>query len=171
MLYEIGNYGPLLLSLVSWYLLWEKSNLFFYYTVGVFISIILNLILKGIIKDPRPEFNKNNIKLLTLNASQYFFQNGVPFDIYGMPSGHAQMSFYITMFMYLSLKDTRILYSYGLFSLFICYQRIQTGQHTLIQVMVGSMVGMLVGYGIHYMTNIKLKGVIREKIDDFAYNR
>jgi len=93
-LYELGTYGPILLILLSWYLIWDYKNLFFYFNIGLFSNSILNIILKIIIQEPRPMFDSKKIKLLTSHAKDYFFQNGIPFDIYGMPSGHAQAAFY-----------------------------------------------------------------------------
>ena len=62
-LYELGTYGPIILIILSWYLLWDNKNLFFYYTVGVFTNAIFNLILKGIIQQPRPIFDSKSIRL------------------------------------------------------------------------------------------------------------
>lgn len=56
-LYEFGEYGPVILIFISWYLLWNNHNLFFYYNVGIFVNAVLNLILKGIIQEPRPLFD------------------------------------------------------------------------------------------------------------------
>jgi hypothetical protein len=50
---EIGTYGPVMLIFPSMYLLWNKQNLFFYYTVGIFVDAVLNLILKGFFLQPR----------------------------------------------------------------------------------------------------------------------
>ena len=53
-IYNFGKMAPLLLFVNSLYLLWNKNNLFYYYVCGVFLNAILNLVLKGIIKEPRP---------------------------------------------------------------------------------------------------------------------
>jgi membrane-associated phospholipid phosphatase len=165
-LYELGTYGPLLLIVISWYLLWEHKNLFFYFNVGLFVNAVLNLILKGLIQEPRPMFDRTKIKLITHHTKNYFFQNGIPFDIYGMPSGHAQMSFFMTCFIYLSLKHTNLLYFYLAFSLLICYQRVRYNYHSVIQVFVGAIVGSCLAYFIYQFAREKIKGKIREKPDD-----
>lgn len=168
LLYEFGQYGPLILIILSWYLLWDKKHLLFYYTIGIFANIILNLILKGIIQEPRPMFDNKKVKLATTHAKQYFFQNGIPFDIFGMPSGHAQTAFFSTIFIYLSLKHKNILYLYLIFSIIICYQRIKFEYHYISQVIVGSLVGSAFAYFVYYLAREKIKGKIREKPDDNA---
>jgi len=165
-LYEFGGYAPILLILLSWYLLWEHSNLFFYYNVGLIMNAILNIILKGFIQEPRPIFDKRKITLMSKHTKEFFFQNGIPFDIYGMPSGHAQMAFFTSTFIYLSTKHTNFLYLYLLISLLICYQRVKYEFHSISQVIVGAIVGSSFGYLVYKLAREKIKGKIREKPDD-----
>ena len=167
-LYELGSYGPLLLIFLSWYLLWDHKNLFFYFNVGLFTNAVFNLILKGIIQEPRPMFDSKKIKLMTTHAKDYFFQNGIPFDVYGMPSGHAQAAFFMSVFMYLSLKHTNLLYLYLFFSLLICYQRVKFDYHSMSQVVVGSIVGSSFAYLVYQLAREKIKGEIHEREDDYG---
>lgn len=167
-LYELGGYGPLLLIFLSWYLLWDHKILFFYFNIGLFASAVLNLIFKGIIQEPRPMFDSKKIKLMTTHAKDYFFQNGVPFDIYGMPSGHSQAVFFMTTFIYLSLKHTNLLYLYVVFSLLICYQRVKFDYHSISQVVVGATVGIFFAYSVYQLAREKIKGKIRERENDFG---
>lgn len=167
-LYELGGYGPLLLILLSWYVLWEHKNLFFYFNVGLFANAVLNLILKGIIQEPRPMFDSKKIKLMTTHARDYFFQNGIPFDVYGMPSGHAQAAFFMSVFIYLSLKHTNLLYLYLFFSLLICYQRVKFDFHSMSQVIVGAIFGSFFAYLVYQLAREKIKGKIRERTDDYG---
>ena len=166
--YNLGQYGPIILIIISWYLLWNHENLFFYYTFGIFASALINTILKGIIQQPRPMFDNKKIKLAKNHTKTYFYQNGIPFDVYGMPSGHAQMSFFTTIFIYLSFNKSNILYSYLLFSLMICGQRVKFDYHSIQQVAVGSIVGSLLGYVLYNIAREKIKNKITEKPDDNA---
>ena len=165
-LYEFGGYTPVILILLSWYLLWEHNNLFFYYNVGLIANSVLNIILKGLIQEPRPMFDNKKIKLMTTHAKEYFFQNGIPFGIYGMPSGHAQTAFFTTIFIYLSLKHTNLLYLYLIISLFICYQRIKIQYHSMSQIIVGAIVGSGFAYIVYHFAREKIKGRIRERPDE-----
>jgi membrane-associated phospholipid phosphatase len=167
-LYELGGYGPIILVFLSWYLLFDHRNLFFYFNVGLFANSVLNIILKGIIQQPRPMFDSKKIKLMASHAKDFFFQNGIPFDIYGMPSGHAQTAFFITVFLYLSLKHRNLLYLCIVFSLLICYQRVTFGYHSVFQVIVGSIIGSFIGYIFYQLAREKIKGRVREREDDYG---
>jgi len=167
-LYELGSYGPLLLIILSWYVLWDHKNLFFYFNVGLFANAILNLLLKGIIQQPRPMFDSKKIHLLKTHGKHYFFQNGIPFDMFGMPSGHAQAAFFMTIFIYFSLKHVNLSYVYLFFSLFICYQRVLYDFHSISQVTVGAIAGSSFAYLVYQLSREKMKGKIREKPDDFG---
>jgi diacylglycerol kinase (ATP) len=167
-LYEIGAYGPIILIINSWYFLWDNNNLFFYYTVGVFVNAVINLILKGIIQEPRPIFDSKIIKLASTHTKHQFYSTGVPFDIYGMPSGHAQSSFFSLIFIYLSLKKLNIVYVYLFVTLITIYQRIDSNYHSMIQIIVGGLIGAGFGYFVYQLAKEKIKGKIREKPDDFG---
>ena len=165
---EIGIYGPIILNFLSIYLLWDKHNLLFYYIIGIFFNAILNLILKGIFQQPRPSEDYDKFNLALKNGKRFIFKNGVPFDVFGMPSGHAQSALYSTVFIYLALKKTNILYLYLLFSLLIIIQRVVYNHHTIFQVIVGILVGISFGYFVFSFAEKKIKNQIREKPDDFG---
>lgn len=165
---EIGGYGPIILNFLSIHLLWNKHNLLFYYIIGIFFNSILNLVLKGIFQQPRPSEEYDKFKLALKNGKRFIFKNGVPFDIFGMPSGHAQSALYSTVFIYLALRKTNILYFYLLFSLLIITQRVVYNHHTIFQVIVGAFIGALFGYFVFSLVEKKIKNRIREKPDDFG---
>lgn len=150
-LIKIGEYGPIILIFSSIFILSSKPLLLFAYLVGLAINTVLNLFLKGIIKEPRPNFENKNLHLVEQNLEHYFYQNGIPFDFYGMPSGHAQDCLYSTAFIYAALKNKTYLQWYLFASLLICFQRIYSNKHTLTQVICGSIIGMICGY-ITYFT-------------------
>ena len=168
LLYELGAYGPVILIVITWYLLWENKNLFFYYTVGVFTNAVINLILKGIIQQPRPIFDSKTIRLATMHKKEQFYSSGIPFDVFGMPSGHAQSSFFSTVFIYLSTKHINTFYLYLASSLLTCYQRYDSNYHSILQLIVGSIIGAAFGYFVYQLAREKIKGKIREKPDDDA---
>jgi membrane-associated phospholipid phosphatase len=166
---NIGQFGPIILFLFSLFLLQKKQTLLFYYIVGFFSNAILNLVLKGIIKQPRP--NEEDTKLFDLaikNGHRFSFKNGIPHDIYGMPSGHAESCLYSTLFIYLALKQKNILYFYLAISIITMAQRVIYNMHTVIQVIVGAIVGGLFGYCIYKLARSNIQGKITEKLDDFG---
>jgi membrane-associated phospholipid phosphatase len=58
------------------------------------------------------------------------------------------------------------LYFYSLFSLLIVSQRVIFNFHTILQVIVGVIIGSLFAYFVYYLAREKIKGHITEKKDD-----
>jgi len=166
--YEFGSYGPIFIFVSSLYFLWNYNNLFFYYILGIFINSILNIILKTIIQQPRPSIDEKEFILALKNSKRFLLKDGLPFDIFGMPSGHAQLCIFSTVFVYLALKKTNILYLYLLFSIIIISQRVVYNFHTIPQVIIGSFVGAGMAYFMYNITQNKIKGQIKEKADDYG---
>ena len=165
--HEFGQYSPLLLFFLSIYLLWDYSNLLFYYIVGIFMNTILNIILKGIFQQPRPLEDIPKFNMAITRGSRYLFNNGIPFDIYGMPSGHAQLTLFSTTFIYFSLHQYNILYLYLGVSIITMLQRFIFNYHTVTQVLIGAVIGTMMGYFVYFLAKTKLKGKLTIKLDDF----
>jgi membrane-associated phospholipid phosphatase len=166
--YYVGEFGPLILLFFSLFLLWNKHNLFFYYCVGYFVNAILNLIIKGIIQQPRPSEDPKLFNLALKHGKRFIFKDYIPHDIFGMPSGHAQSCLFSTIFIFLSLHNIKILYMYLAIICITIAQRVAYDYHTIFQVFVGTIVGSIFGYYVYYLAEQKMKGKIREKPDDYA---
>lgn len=74
---------------------------------------------------------------------------------YGMPSGHSQMAGFAFMFwcmyVYIKYKNNKKSFIIASTVLFICmiaimYSRVEEGCHTILQVVIGSLIGMTFGY-------------------------
>lgn len=165
---QIGSYGPLILLLFSIFLLRNKSNLLFYYILFFGISVILNVVLKGLIQQQRPCIDRETFQLMMKNKERYIKKNGVPYDIFGMPSGHSQSVVFSTIFIYLSLRDFNILLFYILISLITLFQRVVNNHHTILQVVLGSFVGIVLGYIGYNMARINIEGKKTTKKDDYG---
>jgi membrane-associated phospholipid phosphatase len=165
---EFGNFGPIILFFLSMFFLWNRDNLFFYYIVGIFSNSILNLILKGLIQQPRPSEDIKQFNLALTHGKRFLFKDGIPHDIFGMPSGHSQSSLFSTVFVYLSLRNNKLLYIYLIISLITITQRVVYDYHTILQVIAGSLVGGSFGYFVYYLAREKIKGHITEKLDDYG---
>lgn len=164
--HDLGIYGPNILIILSMYLLWNHENLFFYYIIGIIVDLILNLLLKGFIQQPRPNFNSKEFNLILKNNKRFLYKDGIPYDVFGMPSGHASSCIFSTFFVFLALRKTNWLYVYLLISAITISQRVVYEHHTIFQVIVGTFVGALLAYLIFQLAEKKLKGRIREKPDD-----
>ena len=142
-----------------------------YYICGFLIDGITNVFLKGLIKQPRPSIDMETYNLSMSHLRRFMMKDGILFDIYGMPSGHAQSVMFSTAFMYLVFNnDIKKLSIYVLISLITFYQRVENNMHTIEQVLVGGFVGICSGSFFYYLGKRKLIGNLKEKIDDFAYD-
>ena len=168
-IYKIGQYGPIILIILSFFFLWNYENLFFYYTIGVFINSILNIIIKGFLQQPRPSEDPKEFELALKNGKRFIFKDGmIPHDIFGMPSGHTQSALFSSFYIFLSLRKINILLFYLIISLIVIYQRIKYNYHTFFQTLVGAIIGILFSYYIYWLSMCKIQGKLSEKQDDFA---
>ena len=159
---------PVSVFFLSIYLLSNKSNLLFYYVLGNFLSILINIVLKGIIQEPRPKEYIENYKAALAHGKKHLFKYGLTFDFFGMPSGHTQMMLFSTVFIYCALHKENIFYLYFLASFIIMVKLILLKDHTIIQVLVGAIIGSIFGYYMYYLARDKITGTITEKKDDHS---
>jgi hypothetical protein len=165
---EFGYNGPNILIILSMFLLWDHNNLFFFYIIGIVCDLILNIVLKTIIQQPRPCFDSKQVQLALKNNKRYIYKDGIPYDLFGMPSGHTSCALFSTMYVYLALRKTNWLYVYLIMDAIIMSQRVISNDHSIAQVIVGAFVGIGLAFALYQLAEKKMKGKIREKPDDFA---
>lgn len=165
---KIGQTSPFMLFFISVFLLRNKNNLLFYYVVFFVIGLLINLILKGLIEEPRPSIDTKTFDLMMKNKERYIYKHGIPYDIFGMPSGHSQSVLFTTIFIYLSLHDIKILLLYLFIDIITLVQRVVDNHHTVKQVIVGSIVGCLLGYVAFKFAQTNIEGKKTAKKDDFG---
>jgi membrane-associated phospholipid phosphatase len=124
--------------------------------------------LKGLFKQPRPSENLREFNIALKHGERFLFKDGMPHDIFGMPSGHTESAVFSTTFIYLALRKTNLLYLYGLISLITMAQRVTFNFHTKLQVLVGGMVGSLFAAFMYYLASQKVKGKITPRKDDYG---
>jgi membrane-associated phospholipid phosphatase len=161
----IGYFGPQILAITTFVLLFKKKMLLQFYLVGYIINILLNIVLKGLIKQSRPSEDKHMFNI--------WLNNGMKtdrhwYDRFGMPSGHAENVFYSTVFIYFASVNSNWLIFYLLISLNTIYQRVKYKNHTVLQVIVGSIVGSMMGWLVYYFSQVSIKGKMSLKQDDNA---
>jgi membrane-associated phospholipid phosphatase len=166
LLFHIGNNGPFILFVFTILFLKNTLNALYYYVIGFILNFILNIFLKATIQQPRPKYNEDLFKLSLQYLKKH--ESIVPYDMYGMPSGHAQSVIYSTLFVYLILKNKKIALFYVIISLITLIQRVKGLYHSIFQVLVGSLIGFLFAYFIFYMYQQKMTGNLSLKKDDFA---
>jgi membrane-associated phospholipid phosphatase len=165
---KIGQNGPIILLFMTIFLLRNKHNLLFYYILFFVISLFLNLFLKSIIQQPRPSIDSKTFNLMMKNKERYIYKHGVPYDIFGMPSGHSQSVLLSTVFIYLSLHDVKIAFLYLIITLITLIQRVIDNHHTILQVIIGSIIGCILGYLAYKMAKSNLEGKKSAKKDDYG---
>jgi len=157
----IGYYGPNILFFLSLFLLFPTRTYLIIYIIGFILNIVINVVLKTIIKQPRP---KEDLDIF--NPTKKHKHN--PFHVYGMPSGHSQKVLFSTAYIYLVFKNTYLTLFYLLISLNTIIQRVRYKNHTVLQVIAGSILGIVVGYVVYKYATRKLVGKLKIKPDDNA---
>ena len=156
-IYNLAEYSHFILIFISLFLLWNKQNLFYYYIIGVSINELINMFLKILTKQDRPNSNKiddtvdnnivNNDKNSIVNNDKNSINNdknvllSSNIQKYGMPSGHAQSTAFSAMFIYLSLHNIYLTTIFVIISFIASFQRVYLHFHTFEQVIVGILVG------------------------------
>ncbi len=163
-----GELGPLFLFSSSVFLLWNKEKLLFYHITGSCINLILNVFLKICIKQPRPSDDKHKFELAMKNNNHVLFFDHAHYDVFGMPSGHAQTVMFSTVFLFMSNPTFTVRVFYIIIALITMWQRVQYEHHNLLQVLVGGLVGGLFALFMFYMSQMSISGLLREKHDDDA---
>jgi membrane-associated phospholipid phosphatase len=136
----IGAMGPFILIGSSCILLSVKPMFLACYLLGIGINSVLNLFLKGIIRQNRP---KNEIHLFELGS-----KHGKRYksDRYGMPSGHSQsVGFSLAYLVFMNMSQL-VSWLFAFVSAITLTQRYIYRNHTLLQIIVGFMLGNVIGY-------------------------
>jgi hypothetical protein len=157
----IGEYGPIILILTNIWLLFGKQHFLFYYVIFILISILINLFLKQLIKQPRPSIDLNTFNMTLKNNERFIKRDGVPYDIFGMPSGHTQSVIYSTIYNYLVFRNMKMTFWFVLISFITMFQRVAYNHHTVSQIVVGFIVGALLAYVAYYFPEKKLSSIVK----------
>ena len=156
----LGSYAPYILLVVSIFLLRNLKHYLIFYIFGIFINNLINIILKLLIKEPRPEDDIKNIELMILNGKR------VGYDKYGMPSGHAQNCLFSLVYVTLVLNQPSVTLLYVIASTVSLIQRYEYNNHTIMQLIVGSVVGILFAHVVYFFAGKYINGKMSKKKDD-----
>lgn len=156
------NYIPYIVFITTLILLCVIKNiqLILFYLSGFLINIIINRLLRNIIKDTR------------------LIENG--HEKYNMPSGHSQITLYSTAFIIIIIILNPLLFNYNtqhflnkfvnyiiilfylLLSFITTHECVNGKYHTIDQVIVGVLIGSIIGIGTGYLsikTNLCKKNI------------
>ena len=134
---RIGFHGPTINFIIGFISLLKQPKYLSGYLVFTGMNYILNGALKTTFQEARPP---DRILLYEGEEKKYKNENK-----YGMPSGDAQSVFFALIYLYL-VKHS--IYSFLLelcVAMITCYQRWKYRRHTISQIIVGSLIGILFG--------------------------
>jgi len=149
------------------------STFLTYFGIGSVINMLINLLIKSLVKEPRPQKDlshgvKYEFGLKVNDKTGVFERQGL--DRYGMPSGHAQTVAYALGFMGPVLSSNTSVYLLGMYlfvALITVVQRIANHNHTIFQVGIGLILGAIIGQATYHMAKKRIRGKINEKDDDW----
>jgi hypothetical protein len=159
----IGIYAPIILFILSVFFLRNMPKYLSFFVVGFMFNNILNIILKLFIKEPRPTTDQKAIEIGVVNGAR------ISFDKFGMPSGHAQNCGYCLTFIIMTLNNPFITTLYLVVSVISLFQRYLYNNHTILQLIIGLIVGTLFAYLTYNIANKYIMGNIKMKKDDQFY--
>jgi membrane-associated phospholipid phosphatase len=111
------------------------------------LSSLVNFIAKSITKQPRPSH--------TRHTTRFILKDGLLYDVYGMPSGHAQSVVFSTVYYYLVMNNGFLLFFIGI-SMITLVERVHDHHHTVMQVMVGAILGGLIAVLAVYIKHLNI---------------
>jgi membrane-associated phospholipid phosphatase len=156
----IGYQGPniLLVAIIIIFLYNHINNPYLYLAVIVWqiTSHLINVIIKNTLRLPRPDSEPTEFAKIkkSVNFKNYLIVHRE----FGMPSGHAQatvseLTFLALIVNYLNL--TPLITAAALVqTLITLWQRYTTKRHSAMQLLAGSLIGIMVGVAF-YVTVIK----------------
>jgi len=160
-----GEFGPMILFFPTVLLLWNKKNALIYYVWGSFLNGVLNILLKLLIQHPRPSDDADKFELVMERRKHFLL---IPYDVYGMPSGHAQTIAFTSVFVFFTIRNSIFKWGCVFVGLLTIWQRVAYNHHTVLQVVVGAIVGGLFAYLMLHMSKINIAGLLKERCDDYA---
>jgi membrane-associated phospholipid phosphatase len=156
----IGLYGPVILFVLTLFLLRNLTTYLWVFVVGFTLNNLLNIILKSAIKEPRPTKDQKAIEIGVVNGAR------IGFDKFGMPSGHAQNCGYCLSFITMVINNPFVTGIYSLITTMSLFQRHVYKNHTLLQLIIGLVIGLGIGYVMYNLGNKYITGNILIKKDE-----
>jgi len=150
----IGLYAPIILFILSLLLLRNMMTYLQFFVSGFILNNILNIILKMAIKEPRPTKDEKAIEIAVVNGAR------IGFDKFGMPSGHAQNCGYCVLFITMTLNNPFITFLYLFISIISLFQRYLFNNHSILQLIIGFIIGCMAGYFTYITGNKYIMGNI-----------
>ena len=161
----LGEWSVVIIFFLSCFLLRQQANYLIFFIVGIVLNVILNMFLKSMIKQPRPSTSDDLRRLLEKHGLPFAYRYKLTSDLFGMPSGHAEITMFCLAFLYfVDAKQIHgLLYVFVLLTL---WNRLFFEFHTILQVIVGSCIGIATAWIFYKIARRGLTGRLRVKKDD-----
>ena len=156
----IGYYAPIILFVLSVFLLRNMTRYLKFFVSGFILNNILNIMLKLFIKEPRPTNDQKTIEIAINNGFR------IGFDKFGMPSGHAQNCGYFLVFIIMTIHNPLIISMYIVITIISLSQRYLYNNHTILQLIIGLLIGSGFAYLTYSLGNKFIIGNIKMKKDE-----
>ncbi len=156
----IGLYAPIILFILSIFFLRNMRTYLLLFVSGFILNNTMNILLKLAIKEPRPSKDQKSIEIGVVNGAR------IGFDKFGMPSGHAQHCGFCLAFITMALNDPFITALYLIISVISLFQRYLYNNHTILQLIIGFIIGISFGILNYQIGNKYITGNIKMKKDD-----
>lgn len=143
----IGHYGPTITFLIGCYALLNRTIYLMTFVFGSFVNVFVNFYLKDVFREPRPERPIKFLDSGTLIGNNY----------YGMPSGHAQCVAYVAAFLYLAKVRVEFVCIIIAVLILTVYQRWKYRRHTIMQLIMGSIIGGLFAWMVISLTRYQIE--------------
>jgi len=158
----IGYYAPFILFGMSALLLRNMSTYLQLFVSGFILNNLINIGLKLFIKEPRPTKDQKAIEIGVTNGAR------IGFDKFGMPSAHAQNCAYCLSYIFFTLYNQFVSMGFIVLTILCSVQRYSNNNHTILQIIIGLIVGVTVGYCVYLTGNKLITGNIDPKKDDYG---
>ena len=162
---SIGYHGPnILLVLIIFFITFPRMIIsvaipitiiplvYVYIVLWQMISHLLNIIIKNTLKAPRPDSKHEEFKSINPCLRNYLTIH----RHYGMPSGHAQSVCSQLVFIALFFNNPILTILAACQTIITLWQRYYDKRHSIKQLLVGSIIGIGMGY-IFYKIATSLK--------------
>lgn len=161
----LGEWSVVIIFFLSCFLLRHQVNYLTFFIIGFVLNIILNMFLKSVFKQPRPSTSDDLRRLLEKHGLPFAYHYKLTSDLFGMPSGHAETMMFCLAFLYfVDAKQIHgLLYVFVLLTL---WNRLFFEFHTVLQVIVGSLLGVGVACIFYKLARRGLTGRLTIKKDD-----
>jgi len=152
--YTLLGDGVFSIAIFLIFLLAERTALAMQVITGYLFSGILSQLLKRAIHAPRPHAIISNMEY------PYFIDGVTHTGMTSFPSGHTSSVFALATLLALNTNDKRLSLIYLVTAIITGYSRIYLGQHFLIDVLAGALIGMLSALLVYwYLRQVKIEWV------------